>query len=58
MTRTIKTYSMSERVSNPDFEIHDERSVTRIEQPHRHEYFQKFIRAKRPLDSKKNEALR
>jgi AraC-like DNA-binding protein len=40
MTRAIKTYSMSERVSNPDFGIHDERSVTRLEQPHRHEYFQ------------------
>ena len=25
---------------NPDFGIHDERVVTRIEQAHRHEYFQ------------------
>lgn len=40
MTGTIKTYSMAERVMNPDFGIHDERSVTRIEQAHRHEYFQ------------------
>ena len=40
MTRTIKTYSMAERVVNPDFGIHDERTVTRIEQAHRHEYFQ------------------
>jgi len=40
MTRTIRTYSMAERVVNPDFGIHDERTVTRIEQAHRHEYFQ------------------
>jgi AraC-like DNA-binding protein len=31
---------MAERVMNPDFGIHDERDVTRIEQAHRHEYFQ------------------
>lgn len=31
---------MAERVMNPDFGIHDERRVTRIEQAHRHEYFQ------------------
>lgn len=40
MTRTIKTYSLSERAMGPDFGIHDERSVTRIGEAHRHEYFQ------------------
>jgi len=40
MTRTIKTYSLSERTAYPDFGIHDERAVSRIEQGHRHEYFQ------------------
>ncbi len=40
MTRTIRTYSMAERVVNPEFGIHDERSISRIEQAHRHEYFQ------------------
>ena len=38
--RTIKTYSLSERAADPDFGIHDERRVTRIEQGHRHEYCQ------------------
>jgi AraC-like DNA-binding protein len=40
MNKTIKTYSMSERVSNPDFGIHDQQCVTRIGHAHRHEYFQ------------------
>jgi AraC-like DNA-binding protein len=40
MSRTIKTYTMSERVVSPDFGIHDERGTARIEQAHRHEYFQ------------------
>src|SRR5687768_627142 len=40
MSRAIKTYSLSERVTGPDFGIHDERSVTRIGEAHRHEYFQ------------------
>ena len=40
MTRAIKTYSLSERAIGPDFGIHDERSVTRIGEAHRHEYFQ------------------
>jgi AraC-like DNA-binding protein len=40
MTRSIRTYSLSERVTGPDFGIHDERSVTRIGEAHRHEYFQ------------------
>ena len=40
MTRVIKTYSLAERSTSPDFGIHDEKRVTRIEQPHRHEYFQ------------------
>ncbi len=40
MTRTIKTYTLSERAMGPDFGIHDERSVTRIGEAHRHEYFQ------------------
>jgi len=40
MTRTIRTYSLAERSMSPDFGIHDEKRVTRIEQPHRHEYFQ------------------
>lgn len=31
---------MGERAVNPDFGIHDERPVTRIEHAHRHEYFQ------------------
>jgi AraC-like DNA-binding protein len=38
--RTIRTYSLSERAAHPDFAIHDERAVSRIEQGHRHEYFQ------------------
>ena len=40
MTRAIKTYSLAERSMGPDFGIHDEKRATRIEQPHRHEYFQ------------------
>lgn len=40
MTRAIKTYSLAERAIGPDFGIHDERSVTRIGEAHRHEYFQ------------------
>lgn len=38
--RTIKTYSLTERAAHPDFGIHDERGSSRIEQAHRHEYFQ------------------
>jgi AraC-like DNA-binding protein len=38
--RAIKTYSLAERAMRPDFGIHDETRVTRIEQAHRHEYFQ------------------
>jgi AraC-like DNA-binding protein len=40
MNRTIATYSLAQREMGPDFGIHDERRVTRIEQSHRHEYFQ------------------
>jgi AraC-like DNA-binding protein len=40
MTRSIKTYTLAERAIGPDFGIHDERSVTRIGEAHRHEYFQ------------------
>lgn len=40
MTRTIRTYTLAERSMGPDFGIHDEKRATRIEQPHRHEYFQ------------------
>lgn len=40
MSRAIRTYTLSERVSGPDFGIRDERSVTRIGEAHRHEYFQ------------------
>jgi AraC-like DNA-binding protein len=40
MSRGIKTYSLSERAMRPDFGIHDERGSSRIEQAHRHEYFQ------------------
>ena len=40
MTRTIRTYSLSERVAGSDFGIHDERGTARIGQAHRHEYFQ------------------
>ena len=40
MSRAIKTYSLSERAMGQDFGIHDERSVTRIGEAHRHEYFQ------------------
>ncbi|MEQ1775783.1 MAG: AraC family transcriptional regulator [Burkholderiales bacterium] len=38
--RAIKTYSLTERAMRPDFGIHHERGATRIEQAHRHEYFQ------------------
>ena len=40
MTRSIKTYTLAERAIGPDFGIHDQRSVTRIGEAHRHEYFQ------------------
>ena len=40
MTRTIKTYSLSEYATHPDFGIRDKRGSSRIEQAHRHEYFQ------------------
>jgi len=40
MTRTIRTYTLAERSMGPEFGIHDEKRATRIEQPHRHEYFQ------------------
>jgi AraC-like DNA-binding protein len=39
-TRVIKTYTLAERAMGPDFGIHDEQRVTRIEHPHRHDYFQ------------------
>lgn len=40
MTRAIRTYSMADRAVSPDFAIRDEKSVTRIADAHRHEYFQ------------------
>ena len=40
MSRTIRTYSLSERAASTDFSIHDERATARIGQSHRHEYFQ------------------
>lgn len=40
MNRTITTYSLAQRAMGPEFGIHDEKRVTRIEQPHRHDYFQ------------------
>jgi AraC-like DNA-binding protein len=40
LTKTIKTYSLAERAMRPDFGIHHEKGATRIEQAHRHEYFQ------------------
>lgn len=40
MTRAIRTYTMADRAVTPDFSIRDERSVTRIAEAHRHEYFQ------------------
>ena len=40
MTRAIRTYSMADRAVSPDFAIRDEKSVTRIAEAHRHEYFQ------------------
>ncbi|HYH41904.1 MAG TPA: AraC family transcriptional regulator [Burkholderiales bacterium] len=36
----IRTYALAERAAHPDFSIHDERTRSRIEQAHRHEYFQ------------------
>ncbi len=36
----IRTYSLAERAAHPDFSIHDERTRSRIEHAHRHEYFQ------------------
>ncbi|MCC7485684.1 MAG: AraC family transcriptional regulator [Burkholderiales bacterium] len=40
MARTIKTYSMLERVEHADFDIHTEHDLTSVEREHRHEYFQ------------------
>lgn len=40
MTRTIKTYLLSEYATHPDFGIRGKRGSARIEQAHRHEYFQ------------------
>jgi AraC-like DNA-binding protein len=40
MTRAIRTYSMADRAAGPEFGIRDEKSVTRIAEAHRHEYFQ------------------
>lgn len=40
MSRTIRTYSLTERAGHPDFAIHDETGSSRIEHSHRHEYFQ------------------
>lgn len=40
MTRAIKTYTLAERGSRPDFGIHHEQGTQRIEHAHRHEYFQ------------------
>ncbi len=40
MARAIRTYSMADRAAGPDFAIRDEKSVTRIADAHRHEYFQ------------------
>ncbi len=40
MNRAIRTYSMADRAAGPDFSIRDEKSVTRIAEAHRHEYFQ------------------
>jgi AraC-like DNA-binding protein len=39
-TGRIRTYTLAERASHLDFSIHDERSRSRIEQAHRHEYLQ------------------
>lgn len=36
----IPTYTLAERAAHPDFSIRDERTRSRIEQAHRHEYFQ------------------
>lgn len=36
----IRTYTLSERAPHLDFSIHDERTRSRIESAHRHEYFQ------------------
>ncbi|HSN40447.1 MAG TPA: AraC family transcriptional regulator [Burkholderiales bacterium] len=40
MIRTIKTYSMRERLEHADFDIHTEHDLTSVEKEHRHEYFQ------------------
>lgn len=40
MTRAIRTYTLADRAAGPDFGIRDEKSVTRIAEAHRHEYFQ------------------
>ena len=39
-TGRIRTYTLAERATHLDFSIHDERTRSRIEQAHRHEYFQ------------------
>ena len=36
----IRTYTLAERAPHVDFTIHDERTRSRIEEAHRHEYFQ------------------
>jgi AraC-like DNA-binding protein len=36
----IRTYTLAERAAHPDFAIHDERTRSRIQEAHRHEYFQ------------------
>lgn len=36
----IRTYTLAERAPHLDFSIHDERTRSRIEHAHRHEYFQ------------------
>jgi AraC-like DNA-binding protein len=40
MAKTIKTYSMLERLDRADFDIHTERDLTSVEREHRHEYLQ------------------
>lgn len=39
-TRAIRTYTLADRAAGPGFGIRDEKSVTRIAEAHRHEYFQ------------------
>ena len=36
----IRTYTLAERAAHPDFAIHDEHIRSRIQEAHRHEYFQ------------------